>query len=237
MEKNIIIFGGSGLIGYQIYKFFLKKNYNVLIGDIKKKKKSDNFYKINVNSSREIKKFMNKFNNTNVVINCIYPRISKIKKIPFNEHKSTFLKKINQHLGSYFLINKEFINFFLKNNINGNIINFSSIYGSFVPRFEIYKNTKMTMPLDYMIAKNSINIMTKYFAKFILGSRIKINSISPGGIYDKQDKSFLRRYTSYTNHRSLLDSEDILMLVDLLVSSKNLKITGQNFLIDDGFTI
>ena len=135
-----------------------------------------------------------------------------------------------------FLVNKLFINYFIKKKA-GNIIHISSIYGSFIPRFEIYRNTQLNMPLDYLISKSVMNYFTKYLSKLLLGSKIIINNISPGGIYDFQDKKFVNNYSKFTNHRSMLKPKDVFEVANFLVSTDNLKITGQNFIVDDGFTL
>jgi NAD(P)-dependent dehydrogenase (short-subunit alcohol dehydrogenase family) len=171
-----------------------------------------------------------------VVINAVYPKIIKKKVNFFNQSKKDFLDKINSHIGINFLINKLFINYFKKQK-SGNIIHISSIYGSFIPRFEIYHNTKLSMPLDYLISKCAMNYFTKYLSKLLLGSKIIINNISPGGIYDFQDKKFVKNYSKFTNHRSMLKPNDVFEIVNFLVNSNNLKITGQNFIVDDGFTL
>jgi NAD(P)-dependent dehydrogenase (short-subunit alcohol dehydrogenase family) len=79
--------------------------------------------------------------------------------------------------------------------------------------------------------------MTRYVAKLLLGSQITVNNISPGGIFDSQEKKFLDNYSKFTNHKSMLQKEDLYEIVEFLIKSNNLKITGQNFLIDDGFTL
>jgi NAD(P)-dependent dehydrogenase (short-subunit alcohol dehydrogenase family) len=131
-----------------------------------------------------------------------------------------------------------FAKHFKKNNIN-KIINFSSIYGSQIPRFEIYKNTSIkTMPLQYSIIKNSINTLMSHSAKFFLKKNIKINNISPGGVLGlKENTKFVKNYGKFTSDRKLLEKSDITGIVFFLLSSGSDKITGQNMIIDDGFTL
>ena len=62
----------------------------------------------------------------------------------------------------------------------GNIINLSSIYGSFIPRFEIYEGTSMTTPIEYVAIKSGIESMSKYFAKTYIKSKLRINCVAPG---------------------------------------------------------
>ena len=242
MKKNIILFGGSGLIGSRIYKNLIKQNHNVIIADTKKAKGlKNNFHKVNAEKEFEVKKILHKilkkYKKIDVVINSIYPSGVKKKTNFFHENKNNFLKKINSQLGAAFLINQIFINYFKKNRIEGNIIHISSIYGNYIPRFELYNHLNFDMPLDYLISKSSLNYLTKYLSKILLGTKIRINNISPGGIFDNQNKKFVKRYSKFTNYNSMLNVDDVIGVIDFLISSKNKKITGQNISIDDGFTL
>jgi NAD(P)-dependent dehydrogenase (short-subunit alcohol dehydrogenase family) len=240
-KKNILILGASGLIGYSLYKKFKLTGHNILLADLKNTKRiSKNFYKADASNEGQlinlIKVIIKNHKKIDVVINSIYPTLAKKKINFFSQTKNDFLNKINSHLGINFLINKLFLKYFQKRG-RGNIIHLSSIYGSFIPRFEIYKNTKLNMPVDYLIAKSSINYFTKYLAKLLLGSKITINNISPGGIKDSQNKKFIKSYSKFTNYKTMLNPNDIFDIINFLVSSDNLKITGQNIIVDDGFTL
>ena len=95
----------------------------------------------------------------------------------------------------------------------------------------------MNMPMYYALVKSSIIMMTKFLAKQYLHKNIKINTISPGGIFDNQNKNFLKKYGNYSASKKLLNSQDVIGIVELLISDKAKKITGQNIIIDDGFTL
>jgi len=241
-KKTILIFGASGLIGGALYKRFSNKETNVLGCDLKKNKTNNGiFYKTDASKENELKKLIKKiekkYQNIDVVINAIYPSQAKKKISFFKQSKKDFLIKVNFHLGINFLINKIFINYFLRKKIKGNIIHISSIYGSFIPRFEIYKNQKFIMPLDYLVAKSSVDYCTKYLSKILLGSGIVINNVSPGGIFDKHNKNFVNAYSKFTNNKSMLKVDDIFGVISFLASLQNPKITGQNFIVDDGFSL
>ena len=241
-KKTILILGSSGLLGKNLYKKFKEKNCNVLGSDLNiEDLKDKNFYKVDFSNEGQVKKLINtvnrKYKSIDIVVNAIYPKNTKKKTSFFQQSKKDFLTKVTSHLSINFLINKLFISYFLKNKLKGNIIHISSVYGSFIPRFEIYKKQKFTMPLDYLIAKSSMDYSTKYLSKILLGSKIVINNISPGGVFDNQDKNFVKKYSKYTNNKAMLKVEDIFDIVNFLAFAKNLKITGQNFIVDDGFSL
>lgn len=237
-KRNIVLFGSSGLIGMNLKKK-LEKKFNIFGFDLKKK--SNDNYICDANNYKQTEKkislLLKKINKIDAIIICVYP---KIKKKNFDKSLDLNFKElsneVNNHLKPFYNLNKIFIKYFEKKK-GGVILNFASIYGSFLPRFEIYKNTKMNMPIYYSIAKSSIIMMTKYLAKEYLDKKIRINSISPGGVFDFQNKSFLKNYGKFCAHKNLLDEEDVSGLVEFLVSEESKKITGQDFIIDDGFTL
>mgnify|MGYP002367970200 CR=1 FL=1 len=62
------------------------------------------------------------------------------------------------------------------------------------PKFEVYDNTPMTMPVEYAAIKSGLIHLTKYMAKYFKGMNIKVNALSPGGIFDHQPEAFLEKY-------------------------------------------
>ena len=238
-KKNIIVFGSEGLIGKKICLEIIKSNGNLISADIKKKKSND-YFQIDVNNISQLhklkKKIIKKYRSIDAIIICVYPK-AKIKNRDFFKiNNQLFLKELNLHFGAYFNIHQVFLKYFhtIK---SGNIINFSSMYGNFIPRFEIYANTKMNMPIQYLIVKSSIIKMTEYLAKISLKKNVRLNCVSPGGVFDYQDKKFIKKYSSFCNSNNLLDPNDISGLILFLLSDLSEKITGQNFIIDDGFTL
>ncbi len=158
------------------------------------------------------------------------------KKNPPHINSKKFSRELSNHVESFLNTTQITCEYFSKNKIEGRIINFASIYGNLTPRFEIYKNTKMTLPIQYSLSKSSIIMLTKYFSKFFLKKKININTISPGGVFDYQNKNFIKNYKKYTA-TGMLDKNDITGLVEFLLSSYSKKIFGQNLIIDDGFTL
>ena len=239
-KKTVVVFGGLGLIGKQISKSLLANNAKVIVADKNIKKNNQNFYRVNANDEKELKKFIfkleKKYKKIDTVINCIYPKFESKKKIFLKISKFNFLKDINYHLGTFFILNQIFCKYFIKKK-DGQIINFSSIYGNFIPRFEIYEGSNVSMNLDYMISKNSIINMSKYLAKEMMKYNIRVNIISPGGVFDNQHKIFVKKYSKFCRSKKMLNPNDISGIVNFLVSDSSNKITGQNILVDDGFTL
>jgi NAD(P)-dependent dehydrogenase (short-subunit alcohol dehydrogenase family) len=69
------------------------------------------------------------------------------------------------------------------------------------------------------------------------GRGVRVNCISPGGILDRQPEAFLEAYKSYCNEKGMLDPQDISSTLIFLLSDASRYITGQNLIVDDGFTL
>ena len=81
-----------------------------------------------------------------------------------------------------------------KNKTEGSIIQLASIYGFLGQDNSLYKNTEINESLVYPVIKggiiNSVRSMAAYYGQY----KIRVNSISPGGIYDNHSKLFLKKY-------------------------------------------
>ena len=203
---------------------------------------SDRFYASNMDITKKssikslIKNVINRYGRIDSLVNNAYPRTKNYgKKLEDISYKD-FTNMMTMHIGGYFLVSQQFAIFFKSQKL-GNIVNMGSVYGSITPRFELYKNTVMTMPVEYATIKSSIIHMTKYFAQYLKKNNIRVNCISPGGVYDNQPKSFISSYQSFCSSKGMLDPLDVANLLIFLLSDSSMFITGQNLIIDDGFSL
>lgn len=177
-----------------------------------------------------------KHNRIDAIVNNAYPRNKnygrKLEEVTYKD----FCENIDMHLGGYFLVAQQFCLAFKEQGC-GNVVNMSSIYGSMTPRFEVYDGTSMTMPVEYAAIKAAIEHITRYFAQYFKGAGIRVNSLSPGGILAGQPAEFLAKYNKRCASKGMLDPKDLLGGLTFLLSDESIFITGQNFIVDDGFSI
>lgn len=240
-NKVVVVTGGNGLLG----KSFTNAIYNAggipIIADIEKDKDTD-FEYVNLDiTSKEsilnaIEGLHKKFGHIDALINNAYPRNKNYGRLFEDVEFIDFCDNLSQNLGGYFLTSQQFIDYFQKQG-RGNLINISSIYGVVTPRFEIYKNTDMTTPVEYVAIKSALISLTKYMSKYVKGNNIRLNSVSLGGVLNNQPASFLKAYKSYCNDKGMLDSDDVSGVILFLLSDFSRYINGQNIVIDDGFTL
>jgi NAD(P)-dependent dehydrogenase (short-subunit alcohol dehydrogenase family) len=170
------------------------------------------------------------------VVNNAYPRNKNYGRKLEDVSYTDFCQNVDMHLGGYFLVAQQFCLAFREQGY-GNVINMSSIYGSMPPRFQVYEDTSMTMPVEYAAIKSSIIQLTRYFAQYFKGDNIRINCLSPGGIMDRQPEKFLNQYRSFCNVKGMLDPTDVTDTLLFLLSDSSQYITGQNLIVDDGFSL
>jgi NAD(P)-dependent dehydrogenase (short-subunit alcohol dehydrogenase family) len=255
LSNNIIVVtGGGGLLGSSFCKAIIQNNGQAIIAD-KNIDEANHLadelnsffdrqaaypYILDINDISSIERLIdfmdNKFGRINALVNNAYPRNKNYGRKFFEVTYNDFCENLNLNLGGYFLTSQQFSKYFLKQGY-GKIINIASIYGVIAPRFEIYEGTNMTMPIEYAFIKSGIIHFTKYLAKLFKGKNIHVNSLSLGGIRDKQPQVFVDNYKKYTLNKGMLDKEDPTSTLVFLLSDISNYINGQNIIVDDGFTL
>jgi NAD(P)-dependent dehydrogenase (short-subunit alcohol dehydrogenase family) len=251
-NKIVVIVGATGLIGRELCQGFVKQGSTVILASRNKaegeklEKKLNELNKetavycqvdISIEKSVDnlIKFVLNKFSKIDVFINCSWPRtkdwMKNVEEVPYESLK----KNILNHLCGYFLCTQKMA-IVMKKQRSGSIINFSSIYGIVGPNFSIYNNIKMTCPPAYPLIKGGIISMTKYFATYFAKDNIRVNCMSPGGIFDGQDERFVKNYTKLTPLGRMGEPEDIVGAALFLASDASSYITGHNLVVDGGWT-
>jgi NAD(P)-dependent dehydrogenase (short-subunit alcohol dehydrogenase family) len=177
-----------------------------------------------------------KYGRIDAVVNNAYPRNRnygrKLEDVTYED----FCENVNLHLGGYFLVAQQFGLMFREQG-DGNIVNLASIYGVMAPRFEIYQETSMTMPVEYAAIKSAVIHLTHYFAKYFMESGVRVNTLSPGGILDNQPECFVSRYNDHCGKKGMLSADDVVGTLVYLLSDLSKHVTGQNLVVDDGFSL
>ena len=118
---------------------------------------------------------------------------------------------------------------------HGSVILFSSIYGMVGPDLQLYTGTPMANPVGYGTSKGGLLQLTRYLATMLAPS-IRVNAISPGGVWRRQPKAFHRRYVARTPLRRMATEEDMKGAVAFLASDLSAYVTGHNLVVDGGWT-
>jgi NAD(P)-dependent dehydrogenase (short-subunit alcohol dehydrogenase family) len=119
---------------------------------------------------------------------------------------------------------------------HGSIVNIASIYGVVGADFSIYEGTSMTMPAAYSAIKAALINLTRYVSSYYGPQQVRVNAVSPGGIFDNQTETFVNNYCKKVPLRRLGTPEEIAPSVAFLLSDDSKYITGHNIIVDGGWT-
>lgn len=122
----------------------------------------------------------------------------------------------------------------------GSIINVGSIYGLVGPDWSLYENAEydkkpMGVPAGYAASKGGVIALTKYFASYY-APKIRVNCVTPGGIFDNQAENFVKKYSAKTMLGRMANKNEVSGALLYLASDLSSYVTGANIIIDGGLT-
>ena len=123
----------------------------------------------------------------------------------------------------------------LRRSGHGSVINIGSTYGLVGPNLSLYKGTKMVNPAAYAASKGGLLQMTRWLATS-MAPAVRVNSITPGGIWRNQQDRFVERYKALTPMGRMATEEDFKGAVAYLASDLSSYVTGHNLVVDGGWT-
>lgn len=248
--KNAVVTGGCGLIGKEVVVALAQSGAHVLIADIDKKKgialvkalnKMDldvEYRYFDISRIKDLKRGVNFvakcLGGIDIWVNAAYPRTkdwgAKLEDVEYG----SFRKNVDMQLISYALTSKYAAENMKKN--GGSIINFSSIYGIVASDFTIYKGTDLTTPFPYALIKAGVVNMGRYLASYFGNKKIRVNTVCPGGVFNKQDPKFVKNYSRKVPLKRMAKVEEIAPTVIFLASDASSYITGATIMVDGGWT-
>lgn len=249
-DKIVVITGGAGLLGKEFCQAIaangaiaVMAEYDLSVAEKVCNALANNHIvpaQVDITNKNSVAALITtiseKYGKIDALVNSAYPRNKNYGKHFFDVEYEDFCENLGMNLGGYFLTSQLFAKYFYKQGY-GNIINLASIYGVIAPRFGIYDNTQMTTPVEYAAIKSGLIHLTKYMAKYFKGKHIRVNTISLGGIEDRQPEPFLKAYKEFCLNKGMLDAKDVSGTVLFLLSDLSEYVNGQNIVVDDGFTL
>jgi len=251
-DKVILITGSVGLLGLKMCEALCEYNARVIMTDINKKKLKSASTKLSEKYPGKIfsifidivdeksvqngvKKTVDLTGSIDVLINNAYPYNKHYGRVYEDIEFKDWRENVDMHLNGYFNVTHKVSKVMMKQK-RGNIINIASIYGVLGPHFGIYQDLGITMPSEYSAIKGGIINFTRYLATYLAPYNIRVNAVSPGGIYDKQSPIFVKRYCKEVPLGRMASTEDIVGGVIYLASDASSYVTGQNLMIDGGWS-
>lgn len=124
----------------------------------------------------------------------------------------------------------------LKRSCGGAIVNVASIYGEFGPDYALYAGTDMGNPAAYAASKGGLIQLTRWLAT-TLAPEVRVNTISPGGVFRNQPDVFVKRYEARTPLARMATEDDFRGAIAYLASDLSKYVTGHNLAVDGGWGV
>ena len=266
-KKTTIITGAAGLLGYQHAIAILESNSRVILTDLNFKKlinikkllqnkyNKNNIFikKMDVTDEKEVKStcdfYLRKGIKVNVLINnaAINPKMLDQKgnyssRLEFFSIKD-WNREINVGLTGALICSKVFGYNMVKNKIKGVILNIASDLSVIAPDQRIYmkkgllSSEQPVKPVTYSVIKTGLVGLTKYIATYWAQHGIRANSLSPGGVFENQNKEFLEKVKQCIPVNRMANIDEYNAAIQFLCSDASSYMNGQNIVIDGGRSV
>lgn len=139
---------------------------------------------------------------------------------------------MSKHIGSFMAESK-----------SGSIINIASDLSVISPDQRIYmkegvpESEQYKKPISYSVIKTGLIGMTRYLATYWADAGVRVNAISPGGVFENQDPDFVRELVSRIPLNRMAKTEDYVGVIQFLASDASSYMTGQNIVVDGGRSV
>lgn len=239
--KTIVVTGGSGLLGTLYREAITEAGGRAINADLTCSSDLDQLeHQLDITQPDSVRALVSavteRFGSLDGWVNNAYPRTKDwglhFEKIPVESWR----QNVDMHLNGYFICCQIALEA-MRAQGSGCLINLASIYGIVGPDFTIYDGTAMTTPAAYAAIKGGLVNLTRYLAAYYGPAGVRVNTVSPGGIFDYQPESFVRNYEAKVPMRRMGLPADIAPSVVFLLSDAARYITGHNLVVDGGWSI
>jgi NAD(P)-dependent dehydrogenase (short-subunit alcohol dehydrogenase family) len=266
-KKNVVITGGAGFLGLHFAEGVAEMGGLPILVDIDdanvrnatltlQKKGFDAFgYTLDICNPKQVKDIfstiISKHDNIDCLINGAAFAMKNLKDggneffAPFEEYLlSNWQRSINVNLTGTFLVT-QIIGKQMKKARKGSIVNIASDVAIISPDHRIYQpdeqvgyaGVDFNTPAAYSVSKAGILALTRYLATYWARDGIRVNSISPAGVFRNQDPDFVKILSSRIPLGRMAFPEELKGPIVFLCSDASSYMTGANVIVDGGRTI
>lgn len=249
--KTAVVTGGLGLIGREICRAFVQAGARTVILDIQREPgrafaaeltrlgPGKAFYEQADLTRLEridalLRSLKKRHGGLDVVVNNAYPRTSDWGAAVEDLKLSSWRRNVDMQLNSYSWVARAAC--LLMKGKGGSLVNIGSTYGVVGNDFTVYDGTKMTSPMAYAAIKGGVVNLTRYLAAYFGPHGVRVNTVCPGGVFNRQNPVFVRNYEHKTPLRRMAAPEDIAGVVLFAASDLASYVTGAALMADGGWT-
>jgi NAD(P)-dependent dehydrogenase (short-subunit alcohol dehydrogenase family) len=259
-----IVTGGGGQLGTEFCKTLAEAGAAVVTADLlmdhaerTAKLLMDSGYECmpfrldvtRVESTRElVAETMKRFGRLDILVNCaaLDPKFdpdAAVKGIAPGAFEDYPLEQwndaLNVNLTGIFLMTQASVKQMIAQGKKGSIINICSTYGLNGPDQRIYiKDGKRVAfkPVYYTVTKAGVLGFTKYLAAYYAGTEIRVNALTPGGVFNNHEDYFVKNYSAKTIMGRMAKKDEMNGALLFLASEASSYMTGNNLIVDGGWT-
>lgn len=257
--KNAIVTGGAGILGSHFCMGLADAGANVAVVDINIDKANELARTIekdygvktlaiycDLTSEQSVKEMVNsvitEFKTIDILHNNAAGKSSNLEAFfaPFEEYELNQWKEImSTNLDGMFLVAK-YVGKVMKQQKNGgSIIQTASIYGVLGPDNRIYEGSfyldrQINTPAIYSASKGGVVALTKYLSTYWAKDKIRVNTITPGGVESGQNEVFKQNYSNRIPLGRMAQADEMVGALIYLASDASSYMTGQNLIVDGG---
>jgi 2-deoxy-D-gluconate 3-dehydrogenase len=261
-DQTALVTGGSGFLGKQFTRALGEAGAKVVVADfdqagadIHAEKLSEEgieaiAIQVDITDQNSVQNMVNqsvaKFGSVDILVNCaaLNPKFD-LENLDFQSENAfetypleTWKTAIDVNLTGMFLACQAASRQMLKQNY-GVIINISSTYGLVGPDQRLYERPKgpgLFKPVFYSVSKAGVLGLTRYLATYYAGKPIRVNALTPGGVFDQHDEIFVKAYSTRTVIGRMADKDEMNGAIVFLASKASSYMTGANLVVDGGWT-
>ncbi len=259
--KTAVITGGAGILGKHFSEGLARCGSHVVIVDLNKKEgemiardltRRYGQQCINIvcdvseptSVSSMVDEVMKQFGDINILHNNAASKSSNLEAFfaPFEEYTLDQWREVTKvNLDGMFLVAQAVGRKMVEQNRGGSIIQTASIYGLLGPDNRIYEGSSymgrsINTPAVYSASKAAVIGLTKYLATYWADKNIRVNCITPGGAESGQNDTFKEKYSSRVPLGRMAQPEEMVGALLYLASNASSYVTGQNIIIDGGWS-
>lgn len=250
----VILVGASGLLGKKYSESLSEAGANVVLADLNfseckklesglRKKFDVNPLAIKVDITKKqsikdmIKKTMKCYSRIDVLINnAIFHEGPSERAVSFEKFPlSSWNKVIEVNLTGVLLCCQQVGKIMIEQK-HGVIINIGSIYGLVGADQSIYGKSGLNSSIGYAVTKSGVLNLTRYLASYWRKKGIRVNTLSLGGVENKQSLKFQKNYSKKTLLGRMANKDEYVGALLFLASDASSYMTGANLVVDGGWT-
>jgi len=245
-DKVVLVTGATGQLGYEICKAYKEAGAFVCgvdkVLDGQRMVKSDRveYIELDVTDKESVSKNMDYIISKHVRLDILINNAGVSCFESFEDRpEESFDWVMDVNLKGTFFCIQAYTKYAVKKQVKGSIVNIASIYGVISPDFRIYTDCDRKNSEIYGATKAGVIQMTRYFAVHLAKHGIRVNSVSPGGIYNPespQGADFVNKYSFRCPMGRMAKVNEVIGAILYLSSDAASYTTGHNMVIDGGMS-